>query len=164
MEIGFGVFTRSLYIALADPCFSRSLLNNDWAQFWHPDNPTMGHCAAASEALYFVAGGPLRGLKPWVASYAENGRRATHWWLTGPGGRIWDPTVDQFLSVGCLPPYRRVGFEQGFEARIAPCGFQGQRKLSENDPDLWGFGRKPGKRASQLLSHPAFSVPVVMAA
>lgn len=104
------------------------------------------------------------GLKAMAASYSENGRRATHWWLSGPEGRIWDPTADQFLTIGRLPPYDRVVFDTNFDARIAPCGFQGQRKLSENEPDLWGFGRKPGKRASSLLSHPAFSAPVAMAA
>ena len=96
---------------------------------------TTGHCCTASEALYFLLGGPLARLKSLVAAVPDG---TTHWWLQGPDGVRYDPTEDQYRLPGEEPPYH-LG---------RPCGFMGMRQ----DPrSPWGFQRRPSKRAALIL-------------
>ena len=149
-------FAARLRAALADDAFARSILIGRWAAEWDPSNPMRGHCAAASEALYFLAGGPRAGLVAWSASYLEGGGRASHWWLRDAAGAILDPTRAQVDDVGEIPPYQRVLVNPGFHARIGPRGFQGQRRLAPGEADPWGFGRRPSRRAASLLARLCF--------
>lgn len=75
----------------------------------HPDNPTYGHCYAASEALYHLLGGYEFGLGIFRA---RDQRGVVHWWLQY-GNSVIDPTAEQYTSVGLVPPYikgKRCGF------------------------------------------------------
>ena len=119
---------------------SPDLLHPKYRKEWRiHDHPTKGHCASASEALYFVMGGPKVGLTSWVVTDID---QTTHWWLQDRQGRRYDVTADQFRSVGIVPPYDR-----GLVGR--PCGFMGQRIDVGN---RYGFNRRPGKVAMQILS------------
>jgi hypothetical protein len=56
-----------------------------------------GQCYAASEAAYHLLGGKAAGYTPVVARVeASNSPWATHWWLRGPDGTIFDVTAGQF--------------------------------------------------------------------
>jgi hypothetical protein len=63
-------------------------------------NGVAGHCYAATEALYWMLGGPDGEYKAFVLSHRvwpeglNNGE--THWFLRNSGGDILDPTADQF--------------------------------------------------------------------
>ena len=73
------------------------------------NNPMYGHCYAASEAAYHLFAKdesffPMRGRD-------EEG--VCHWWLENVAGDRLDITVDQYTSVGRVPPYangKRGGF------------------------------------------------------
>lgn len=65
-------------------------------------NPMYGHCYAATEALYYLLGGRKSGWHPCRGKDAEG---VTHWWLRNAGGKILDPTAEQYESVGKKPPY-----------------------------------------------------------
>ncbi len=114
------------------------LLHRDYRSGWSPENPTHGHCAAASEAVYFLLGGPKTGLTAWVARDADG---TTHWWLQTVGGERIDPTADQYSVAGRVPPYLR-----GILGK--PGGFMGQRVEIGN---RYGFDRRPGKVAAEIL-------------
>lgn len=106
---------------------------------WSPDNPTAGFCSVAAEAAYFLLGGPRQG---WMALVAPDPAGGTHWWLerqTARGLERFDPTADQYVRQGKVPPY-----EAG-----RPCPFMGQRKDLASP---YGFERKPGLRAAKLLA------------
>ena len=69
-------------------------------------NPSFGHCYVASEAYYHLRGGKAAGFKSMHISHEG----ASHWWLKGPNGEIYDLTADQFKTV---VPYEKgdyVGF------------------------------------------------------
>jgi hypothetical protein len=94
--------------------------------------------------VYFLLGGPKAGLTAWVA---RDGNAGTHWWLQAADGARIDPTADQYTVSGRTPPY-----ERGLTGR--PCGFMGQRA----DPESrYGFGRKPGQVAAEILRRVAAS-------
>ena len=117
-----------------------NLLSPIYRPEWTPANPTAGFCSVAAEAAYFLLGGPLQG---WVAMVAKDPLGGTHWWLErerskGSPRERFDPTEEQYLIEGELPPY----------ALGRPGGFMGQRQ----DPTSpFAFGRRPGHRASMLL-------------
>ncbi len=80
------------------------------------DGRVRGRCAAASEALYLLAGGKDAGLVPMVSVYHVRGRRYSHWWLR-QGHRVIDPTAAQFS----------LAFRRRLYARGRGCGFQATR-------------------------------------
>lgn len=130
-------------VALVQACLDPILLHPNYQKNWSPENPTYGFCSVASEALYFLLGGSLAGWKA-VVGRDESG---THWWLESETGRRLDPTADQYLSQGKRPPY-----DQG-----RPGGFMGMR---EEPGSPWGFGRRPSRRAKDLLDRVLASVGV----
>lgn len=77
------------------------LLKGMWAKQF--DNPMAGHCYAATEALYWILGGPNSDWKPYVLSHRvwpgglDEGE--THWFLRNSKGDILDPTKEQFEDV-----------------------------------------------------------------
>jgi hypothetical protein len=80
-------------------------------------NPMFGHCYVATEALYYLLDdsaryGPARG---------RDDAGIVHWWLVDLyEQKIWDPTKDQYLSVGKVPPYhngKRSGFLTNFPSK-----------------------------------------------
>lgn len=65
------------------------------------DNPMAGHCYAATEALFWLLGGPDSDWKPYVLSHKTFPDRLaegeTHWFLKNKNtGEILDPTKEQF--------------------------------------------------------------------
>lgn len=117
---------------------SSDLLISPYKEKWSSDNPTYGMCSIASEAAWFLLGGPASGWVPRVARDVDN---TTHWWLEHKTGAIFDVTAEQYHLANNYPPY-----ERGIKGRGA--GFMGIRKDPEN---AWGFGMKPSKRVQQLL-------------
>jgi len=149
LDAAFSQFQARLVATLADPDVSARLLEGRWKGEWDSTNPTLGHCAVAAEAAWFALGGAAVGLVPVCASYHDAGGRATHWWLRTADGRIFDPTRQQYELAGETPPYEWASTPG---LRIAACGFQGQRRLPSGAEDPWGFGKRPGRRAAQLLA------------
>ncbi len=99
------------------------------AQLAEGSPPEMGHCAVATEAFYYLAGGREAGFMPVVCGYdvdtkgrrhfdgaKPDRRRETHWWVRGPlkgergKGRVIDITARQFSEAF---PYER-GHNTGF--------------------------------------------------
>lgn len=81
------------------------LLKGMWAK--EATNPMTGHCYAATEALYWLLGGPDSEFKPFVLSHKtfpeglDEGE--THWFLRNEKtGEILDPTKEQFEDVPIL--------------------------------------------------------------
>ncbi len=74
---------------------------------WKNDNPetsSTGHCYVATEALYWILGGPKSGYTPYVLSHKTwpHGldKGETHWFLKHKiSGKILDVTKDQFLGI-----------------------------------------------------------------
>jgi len=62
-------------------------------------NKYYGHCYHSSQALYYLMNTDQ--LQPMSA---EDYRGEKHWWLQSDE-KIYDPTADQYYSVGKLPPY-----------------------------------------------------------
>ena len=64
------------------------------------ENPLEGHCYIATEALYWMLGGPASDWKPYVLSHKtfpeSLGEGETHWFLKNSKGDILDPTAGQF--------------------------------------------------------------------
>lgn len=115
------------------------LLLAEFQKNWSITNPTAGFCSVASEAAWFVLGGAQQG---WSARTARDHNNVVHWWLQHTSGLIFDPTEEQYTSLGLHPPYRA-------NCTVKPCGFMGVRQDPENE---WGFGRKPSHRAQKLLN------------
>lgn len=71
------------------------------------DHPTAGHCYIATEALYWMLGGPDGDYKPYVLTHKvfPEGldRGETHWFLKNKkNGKILDPTAEQFGDIEIL--------------------------------------------------------------
>ncbi len=119
------------------------LLEPKWRALVSPDDPPeSGHCAVATEAFYYLAGGRAAGFMPVVCGYdaddagnmrfgAERGKhkgthkdsmrathRETHWWVRGPAsgvrgkGRIFDVTAGQYPDPFPYQHGRNTGFMQ----------------------------------------------------
>ncbi len=119
------------------------LLEPKWRALVSPDDPPeAGHCAVATEAFYYLAGGRAAGFMPVVCGYdadeaghmhfgAERGQhqgahkgsmrethRETHWWVRGPAngvrgkGRIFDVTAGQYPAPFPYQHGRNTGFMQ----------------------------------------------------
>lgn len=134
-----------LTIALVKQFLTPDLLKGKYVNRPLNAHNTWGLCSVASEAIYFILGGPKRGLVSYVARDTDG---STHWWLKDSTGKIIDPTIEQYTSIGLLPPYQR-----GISGK--PCGFMGIRIDINNK---FGFDRKPSNRASILLNN-IFSEP-----
>ncbi len=114
---------------------SPDLLSREWKKRVQPgDPPETGHCAAPTEAFYYLCGGKRAGYKPVVCTYYEGqdekiyfrdqnpprgSLRSTHWWVRGPRngeqglGKIFDISVGQYKDTPF--PYERgrgTGFQQ----------------------------------------------------
>lgn len=126
--------------ALIHQALDPSLLSKEYRHTWSADNPTAGLCSVAAEAAWFVLGSSKQGWISHVTSDPKNG--GTHWWLEHTSGLRFDPTEEQYRSIGDVPPY-----ERGAQGR--PTGFMGIRQDPGNE---WGFERKPSKRAQDLLN------------
>ena len=117
-----------------------SLLSKEYRHTWSATNPTAGLCSVAAEAAWFILGGSQSGWVSHVASDPKNG--GTHWWLEHSSGLRFDPTEEQYRTIGDVPPYERGALGR-------PTGFMGIRQ----DPgNAWGFDRKPSRRAQELLT------------
>lgn len=111
------------------------LLEKKWLAFIAAgDPPESGHCAVATEAFYYLAGGREAGYMPVVCGYdaddngnmyfgAARGTRAeahpeTHWWTRGPAGgargkgEIFDVTAGQYPAPFPYQHGHNTGFMQ----------------------------------------------------
>jgi len=84
---------------------SPDLLKGMWNQKF--DNPLEGHCYIATEALYWLLGGPDSEFRPYVLSHKNFpeslDERETHWFLKNKNtGEILDPTSGQFEDIPIL--------------------------------------------------------------
>lgn len=70
-----------------------------------------GHCYVASEALWWLLGGPESGLQPVRVRNPET--QVVHWWLEDEIGVVYDPTVDQFTPSEAIYLHAR-GVPGGF--------------------------------------------------
>jgi hypothetical protein len=77
----------------------------------HP-NPIVGHCYAASEAVFHLVGGECSNWRPRFIRHEG----APHWFLQeGVSGKVCDPTADQFKTPVPYEDARAVGFLTGYE-------------------------------------------------
>lgn len=90
----------------------RKLLLPSWGEVNSSDNPLLGFCYFATEALYFLGGGKDAGLTPCVMRI-DGG--FTHWWVRGPDGTPYDPTAGQFPELPDYSTGRGCGFQTGNE-------------------------------------------------
>ncbi len=97
-----------------------------------------GFCSLASEAAYFILGGPESGFMSFATKDDNN---TSHWWLQNKKGEILDFTAAQFYIQGTKPPYDR-----GLLGK--PVGFMDMR-IDVDNP--FGFNRKPSLRVQSLL-------------
>ena len=112
---------------------SPDLLEKKWRLLVPPDAPAVaGHCAIASEAFYWLAGGKEAGFVPVVCSYykddkgeywlgkipPENSHKETHWWIRGSKngergkGEVYDITAEQYNFPFPYQYGRNSGFMQ----------------------------------------------------
>ncbi|TAN25327.1 MAG: hypothetical protein EPN31_15575 [Castellaniella sp.] len=119
-------------------CLDPKFLDEPYKGLWEPSNPTFGFCSLASEAAYFILGGPESGFMSYATKDENN---TSHWWLQNKEGEILDLTAEQFYLQGSKPPY-----ERGLLGR--PVGFMGMR-IDVGNP--FGFDRKPSLRVQWLL-------------
>lgn len=77
----------------------------------HGAPPSTGFCYIAAEAAYHL----LQNERPkgMCASYLEDGKPSTHWWILLKNGTIFDPTASQYTGLGESPPYH-LGVGKGF--------------------------------------------------
>jgi hypothetical protein len=103
------------------------LLSTEWRARVGPDKSGVaGHCAVASEAFYYLAGGKKAGFTPVVCSYKEgprggiyfpgdkipkNSLPSTHWWIRR-GDEIFDVTAAQYKLPFPYEHGRGTGFMQ----------------------------------------------------
>lgn len=117
---------------------SAELLTPQYRAGLTPDDPAeTGHCAVASEAFYYLAGGKDAGFMPVVCGYSTQGddvlvfdpaararaeakgaARETHWWIKGQkngrrgAGNIFDVTAGQYPFAFPYENGRNTGFMQ----------------------------------------------------
>lgn len=61
-----------------------------------------GHCAVASEALFYLLGGKETGYHLYRAKDEQG---ISHWWVVNAQGVILDSTREQYTDYGLKPPY-----------------------------------------------------------
>jgi hypothetical protein len=81
-----------------------------------PYNPVAGHCAVATEALYFMLGGKAAGYTPMNVRHEG----VSHWYLRTPDGRYLDPTADQFDTPVDYASGRGRGFPTPRQGHAEP--------------------------------------------
>lgn len=117
---------------------SPELLTPQYRAGLSPDDPVeTGHCAVASEAFYYLAGGKEAGFMPVVCGYSTHGddalifdpaarakaeakgaARETHWWIKGQknglrgAGDVFDVTAGQYPFAFPYENGRNTGFMQ----------------------------------------------------
>jgi GNAT superfamily N-acetyltransferase len=79
-------------------------------------SPVAGHCAVATEALYFTLGGKSAGYTPMNVRHEG----VSHWYLRTPDGRYLDPTADQFDTPVDYARGRGRGFPTPRQGRAEP--------------------------------------------
>ncbi len=86
-------------------CLSPDLLKPCYREE-NKNNSTFGHCYVASEVLFHMLESEMPNrFSPWIGKDDDG---VNHWWLvSNKDGVIVDPTVDQYVSQGKLPPYER---------------------------------------------------------
>jgi hypothetical protein len=99
-----------------------------------------GHCYVASEALYHLLGGKEAGWIPHTIQH-EGG---PHWYLKHSGGRVLDPTADQFNTP---VPYEK-GTGKGFLTKVPSAR---TRQVIER---MLGEGSLKPKQAATIDSAP----------
>jgi hypothetical protein len=84
-------------------CLSPDLLKPSYREE-NKKNPTFGHCYVASEVLFHLIEADIPGrFSPWIG---KDDQGINHWWLVdNEDGSIVDPTADQYISQGKIPPY-----------------------------------------------------------
>ena len=86
------------------------LLKPEWRRLAEATGrPMLGHCYAASEAVYHLLGGKAAGYTPMSIRHEDG----PHWWVRGPRGEVIDPTAEQFVTP---VPYGR-SVAKGFLTR-----------------------------------------------
>lgn len=91
---------------------AKLLLRKDWYELNKNAPHATGFCYIAAEAAFHLLGGKDKGIISYCASYLEDGKKCTHWWIV-KDGKIIDPTASQYLKLGLQPPYhlgKKVGF------------------------------------------------------
>jgi hypothetical protein len=101
----FKIYENNNLIVKIKSVLTPDLLKGIWKK--ESDNPMAGHCYIATEALYWLLGGPYSEWKPYVLSHKtwpdglDEGE--THWFLKNKNREILDPTKEQF--EGCEIEY-----------------------------------------------------------
>lgn len=131
--LSFGDIRRAIIDSLTP-----DLLEKQYREQLTPaDPPETGHCAVATEAFYYIAGGRAAGFMPVVCGYAADGKgnmkfgaeklealktagwhKETHWWVRGPkdgkrgGGQVFDVTAGQYPEAYPYQQGHNTGFMQ----------------------------------------------------
>ncbi len=100
----FRLFESNSLIKKIQSVLTPDLLKGIWIR--ETDNKLAGHCYAATEALYWILGGPENEFKTYVLNsrtFPEGlSEGETHWFLKNSEGDVLDPTAEQFT---CKIPY-----------------------------------------------------------
>ena len=81
---------------------AKNLLRKDWREANLNAPHSTGFCYIAAEAAWHLLG--CEGIDIYCASYKEDDKPCTHWWLKS-GNKIIDPTATQYTKLGLKPPY-----------------------------------------------------------
>lgn len=90
---------------------------------WHERNaanPLFGHCHNAAGAYQVIFGS-----KKIKLYRAKDDEGIYHWWGVGPEGEIFDPTRDQYIFEGRIPP----PYQRGERASIL--GYDYRKRVNE---------------------------------
>ena len=77
------------------------LLPKKWVER-NASNPMFGHCHNASGCLYKIFGSKQLSL------YRGFDGEIYHWWVQDKSGKIIDLTLEQYTSIGKIPPYDKA--------------------------------------------------------
>ena len=88
-----------LVMGLVQKNLTPDLLKRKKLKFRDETNKYYGHCYHASQALYY-----LMDTDKLVPMSGEDYRGEKHWWLQY-GDYIYDCTVEQYYTIGKMPPY-----------------------------------------------------------
>lgn len=97
------------YVRKLKGCLSPDLLKPEYRAV-NAGNPMYGHCYVAAEACFHALGGHSE----WAIRRGKDDAGIIHWWLENRlTGVRFDPTAEQYTSVGRVPPYA-VGRKASF--------------------------------------------------
>ena len=77
------------------------LLPKKWVER-NSTNITFGHCHNASGCLYKIFGSKQ------LSMYRGFDGEIYHWWVQDKSGKIIDLTLEQYTSIGKIPPYDKA--------------------------------------------------------